>query len=233
VSQLALSYVIWFPIGCVALTVGIGLGMEWSGLVRNWYASPFVLAVTIAALNTGRSGGYLAACLSTLVFNFVFVRPMGFSVPTPDEAVAYVTMFAAAYVAGRNRIPPESAAERYTGALPFVRKKKSEDRSESCWWDVLPTGRWIDDTMVGHEYGRIYISTLIRTSTPPLSWVVRDMVKNGKYTGIEAGFCGAIRNALVGKDPLTPNNHALNGNAERPVVGADGGVDGSGTMRHQ
>lgn len=187
-----------FPIAMVLACTGIGLCLEKFQIVRGYYASPYVMIVAWSALRAGRMGGLLAAALSGLIWNVVFVTPSGIHWPTNEELLAYLSMVGAAWIVGGYR--PHSGERvvlRYAGSLPFVRSARAnDDQKERCFWDVLPTGSWSFDTSVGEEYARIYLERCKTYGAPALGWVVRDMIRSGSYTGIEAGFVGGLAAAL-------------------------------------
>lgn len=186
------------PLVIVAVIVAIGAFAERVGIVRGWYASPFVLGVVYATLRNGTASGYIAAIVSMLAFNFWFVAPVfAFSWPTNEEWMAYASMFGAVIVIDRMRPIQQQVtkAEPYKGRLPFVRERDKE-RDRRIFWDVQPSGRWLEDCMVGREYGRLYLERVKSYGAPVLSWIVCDMIRAGRYTGVEAGFVGAIAASL-------------------------------------
>lgn len=207
-----------FPVGIVAMFATVGLALEQFGIVKAFYASPFVLAVVVSTSRSGRRGGYLASVLSTAVFNLVFVRPVtAFTIPTPEELLAYLSMLGAAYVVGgiMHTPAPPADVDSYSGTLPFVRDNNNDTESHRSFWDVAQSGDWLDDCTVGHQYARIYMARRQRYGAPILSWIVRDMIRAGRYTGIEAGFISAITMHLPRRATMTliPNNHTTQGHA--------------------
>jgi len=205
--NIALHAAWWFyPAALVMACTGVGVCVEKIGLVKSFYASPFVLVVAMAALRSGKRGGFLAATLAMLVFNFVFVHPAwSFTWPSNEELLAYISMFLAAFfVGGVNQTQPSDSLTRFTGSLPFVRHKRrnEDDDQRKCFWDVERTGHWIRDCEVGHEYGRIYLERRKRFGAPLLGWIVRDMIAAGQYTGVEAGFMGVMAQQLPARQTL-------------------------------
>lgn len=184
-------------VGCVVL---LGLMAERMGWVRSWYASPFVVGVVIASMQHGSASGYICAALSAISFNLFFVQPvMVMTWPTNEEWSAYASMFAAAFAIDRMRpkAEPKSAHSSFKGRLPFVRdRRRNDDNDQRSFWDVQPINVWIEDCRVGDEYGRLYLNRLCSCGAPLLGWIIADMVKAGRYTGIEAGFVGAIAAAI-------------------------------------
>ena len=197
----------WFyPAALVMACTGVGIVTEKIGLVKSFYASPFVLVVAMASLRSGRRGGLLAAFMSMIIFNFVFVHPSWeFTIPTNEELLAYISMFLAAYYIGGFQVPQTTnTLARFAGSLPFVRNRKRDETDEAprCFWDVTASGRWVADCEVGHEYARIYIERRKRFGAPLLGWIVRDMIAAGQYSGVEAGFMGGIARQLPSRQTM-------------------------------
>lgn len=166
------------------------------GLVQNAYAAPYVAAIAFIGLNIGRKAGYIAAAVSSLCYNFFCVAPhFAFSLPSLDEMQAHIAMFITAVLVGQR--PRETSAgdvTAYSGALPFVGATPTPKAGSmrSFWCVGEPTGRWERDAHLGAEYARIYLERRQRPGCPPLAWIVRDMIRAGRYSGIEAGFLGAL-----------------------------------------
>jgi hypothetical protein len=85
--------------------------------------------------------------------------------------------------------------------LPFVRQRDEKGGflgSPRCFWCVESTGNWDTDCDAGVELARLYLDDA-RTSGGglPLAWIVADMIAAGRYTGVEAGFMGAIARAAL------------------------------------
>lgn len=192
-----------FPVMLVLSCTAMGLGLERAEIVKGFYASPYVMIVAWSALRCGRRGGLLAAILASLVWNWLFVKPLGFHWPANEELMAYLSMFGASWVVGgytpKNDAPKQS---RYSGALPFVRTRKRDD--DPCqFWDVDMTGVWSFDAKVGQEYARIYIERCKWYGAPALSWIVRDMIRSGTYSGVEAGFIGGVASQLPARQRIS------------------------------
>jgi len=202
----------------------VGLAAEAMGLIKAFYASPYVAVTAGIALHSGRRAGYAAAGVSAALFNLMFVAPRwAFTVPTPEEMTAYLSMFAVAYLVG-SRSQPAPLKSRYAGTLPFV----STDRHSS--WDVGATRRgWSDDCDLGREYGRIYLERLSQPGAPLIGWIVRDMTRTGSYSGVEAGFMSAIATEL---ERSRTYQHASDCHSDRGVIQPDGDVV-AGPVRRQ
>jgi hypothetical protein len=186
-------------IACVVGMSLVGFALERFGFVRGFYASPYVALVTAITLRLGRIPGYVAAIASALAFNFVFAAPsptlrMAFSLPGNEELLAYASMLAVVYFVSATIPPrtPERNSGRYTGPLPFVREDEDDDGPRRNFWSVISTGEWSSDNDVGQEYGRIYIDRIRLGAAPLLCWIVRDMIRAGRYSGVEAGFMSAV-----------------------------------------
>lgn len=124
--------------------------------------------------------------------------------------------------------------ERKRNKLPFV-------SAESCW-GVVATGDWETDSGLGAEYARLYVRAMRDAGRGPLlSWIVRDMMRSGTWTGIEAAFLSTV-GRYAGADPPPPlctlrgerNGHnAHNGHANGAVMQFKGRIAGPKTVGDQ
>ena len=74
--------------------------------------------------------------------------------------------------------------------IPFVRS--------GDFWVVSPVGDWLQDSDTGRAYGNAYLERLAAGGdAPEFGWVIASMIEYGRFTGVEAGFCGAIARALA------------------------------------
>ena len=64
------------------------------------------------------------------------------------------------------------------------------------FWTAAPNGEWAQDVKQGQALGAAYLAALNDGTAPPLGWVLRDMIRQGQYTGVEAGFAYAIAAAV-------------------------------------
>lgn len=51
---------LWPPLAIVWCLILLGIAVERIGIVKGWYASPFVLGVVVATLRNGTGAGYIA-----------------------------------------------------------------------------------------------------------------------------------------------------------------------------
>src|SRR5262245_46749905 len=65
------------------------------GVVDSWWGSPFVALVAVVTSWRGREAGLLAAVLSAVVLNLVFIPPAGFHHPSVIETIIYISMIGA------------------------------------------------------------------------------------------------------------------------------------------
>jgi hypothetical protein len=84
-----------------------------------------------------------------------------------------------------------------TQQLPFTSQSDDLDasliRTGKRFWTVTPSGNWIEDCKLGEEYARLYLERInTGSSTPLMCWIVADMIKAGRYTGVECGFIQAV-----------------------------------------
>ena len=214
---------VYIPIAAVFAYAIAGHVLLSLKLMSDVYASPLVLIVVLVAMRVGRVGGYIGAVASALTYNYWFVGLLhaGFVYPMAPELTAYAAMFIGAHIiGGRADAPPhQEGSGRYAGSLPFVRDK--DDSTKRDFWAVNANGIWSDDCTVGHEYGRIYLARCTHYGAPALAWIVRDMIRAGRYTGVEAGFSGALANALPRRIASVSYDDALDADMQGSVVGAD------------
>lgn len=190
------SVIIFSAIG-VAIMVAVGKLVTAGGLVQSFYASPFVALSALMANRVCIRAGMLTAALGCVAHEFVFAMPYyQLNVPSAEQALAYSSNFLAAYLVARRtpHVPPAKHPSAADGALPFTATNSDSTRK---FWVVSGAGHdWADDVAVGAEYGRIYIEALRASGpAPALSWIIRDMIGAGRFTGVEAGFVLALARA--------------------------------------
>ncbi len=76
--------------------------------------------------------------------------------------------------------------------LPFA-----DDRPDGvAWWLVEPSGHDPTDFEIGERYAAVALATAKQSQEPVLlAMVLRDMVRGGQFSGIEAGFIASIASA--------------------------------------
>lgn len=205
----------------VAMT-GVGIIAENAGIVESWYGSPFVALVAVVANRLGMRSALVAAVLGAIAHNYFFAGgvPRAFVWPSAAEWTIYLSMLAVAVLVARPR--PTTATRVYDGGsnLPFTNRTTDTDKDGKpgglhstgwLYWDVRPSGSWPEDCHVGQEYCRIWVSRARRNEPRPLlSWIIHDMIRSRKWTGVEAGFASALE-GLALKKVFPPSNPA-----ERP-----------------
>lgn len=203
-----------YAIMAVAGLTVIGLLLTKMGLVKSFYSSPFVMLCAVVANRVCVRAGLIAAGLSGVVHDYIFVDPYWqFSGPSAEQALAYVSCFVAAWAVGRRHpnAPTAGTPPPSSSSLPFVSHSKS-DKSDRSWWSVDPVDNWIEDTQVGAEYGHIYLDAARKDKLPPLTWIIRDMVKAGRWSGVETGFVSVIARSAL----LSPASISLLGHNRTP-----------------
>lgn len=171
--------------------------LMWTGRTTG-LAGIFLIAVLAISHTLGLRQGLIAAGLSFPWINIIHAPDRAFSIPTVNEVVVYVVILISAWIVGRSHdrivaldkpviLRPPS---RSGSALPFT------GGTSKSFWQVMPSGDWIADCEVGAAYAAIYARHVKENSGIPLCWIVQDMIKSGRYTGIEAGFMGEINRQL-------------------------------------
>lgn len=201
---------VWFvPLAVVTMITIANLAMAWAGLVEYGYFSPYVAASAGVSARLCIRSGMLTALLSIFTWNFLIVPPvLALSVPSVAEAVAWMAAIAAVALCAP-RIKPGAPAKPVDrkAPLPFVRSKtqngKGPSQDASCW-APLRTGNWQSDDHYGRQIGRLWIDKRQsgEPGAPPLSFIVHDMIGEGEWSGVEAGFAHAIERAAAAGEEL-------------------------------
>jgi hypothetical protein len=197
----------------VGLT-GFGIIAERIGIVDQWYGgAPFVALVAVIASRLGLRSALLAAALSALALNYFFLpvgQPDGFSWPDRVHWTLYGSMLIVACLVARTRAPNDPTTFDRGQNLPFTGHTDTNNTDRPgglhsngwVFWDVRPTGDWSADTHLGAEYCRIWASRAQHGERRPLlSWVLHDMIKAGKWSGIEAGWASALEQRAFRRQP--------------------------------
>lgn len=199
------------PIAAMALAVLAGQMILAMGLVKSIYASPFVALCALVSNRVCLRAGLLTAFLSMVGHEFFFSAPYwSLNMPTPEQTLAYLANFLAAFaVARRYPLPPERPAKPASDQiLPFVDTHKGPDNK--TFWFVQGGGDWSEDCDVGAEYARIYMDQrIVQGPCPALAWIVRDMARSGRWTGVEVGFLSSVEAAAAKGHALRRTNLAV------------------------
>jgi hypothetical protein len=189
----------------VGAMVTVGLIAEHLHVVDRWYGAPFVLLVAVISNRLNMRAGLLAAILSILAWNVFFDHrtkdAWDISWPTTDELAIYISCILAAILLAKPR--PPTTLRTYDGGhnLPFTRAPGTNgDHTHGglhstgwIYWDVQPTGNWGHDVNIGREYCRMWMSRAkYGEMRPLLPWIVHDMIRGRRWSGVEAGFASAL-----------------------------------------
>lgn len=186
-------------VGVLTLAGEIAVSMGW---LKGWYSSPYVAICAIAANRICLRAGLWCAVFSILAHSYVFVGTRwAWEWPPVEQALSYASMLVVPYLVGRRErvitLSPhdDSGALGSSVALPFTQDGNSHSERR-MFWVVEPSHNWRDDNHLGSEYGRIYLDHVRRTQRGPLlPWIVADMIKAGRWTGVEIGFLSAVGRA--------------------------------------
>lgn len=195
--------VLMVPLVATVVMVAAGKAAIASGLVVSFYASPFVMLSALVSNRVCLRAGVLAAAIGVVAHEFFFSAPYyQLNLPTSEQALAYSFSFLAAYGCARRTTtrPPAEKPQEASSKLPFTADDTTHERR---FWVVDATDDWAEDCTVGAEYARIYLSRLrLKIPAPPLGWIVQDMIKGGRYTGVEAGFLSSMTKAAANETIL-------------------------------
>lgn len=195
----------------------LGMVAEHYTLVPQFYGAPFVAVVAVIASRLGMRSGLLASTIASLSCNYLFQGDPphgGFNWPTSGEWLIYLSMFAVSIAVARVRQPPNTRVFDRGPDLPFTSRSDGQDGKPNgggmegspwVYWDVRPSGKWAEDTHLGTEYLRI-LDNRFRNSelVPQLSWIFHDMVRMGRWSGVESGFCSALQKLAFRREAPHP-----------------------------
>jgi len=191
--------VLAYPVLAVSLMTMAGMLAKNSGLLGGWYYAPYAAIVGLISNRVCLRAGLITALLSAVSHEYVFAgKSMGFDWPATEQLLGYLSTIPLAVAVGR-RVdwipPPPQPTDAVSEPMPFTQSDRNRADKPRSYWAVEPSGAWSDDVDVGVAYGRIYVDRLRRSAAPPMSWVIRDMIKAGRWTGVEAGFASTIAGA--------------------------------------
>ncbi|MBT9373307.1 sensor histidine kinase KdpD [Rhizobium sp. CSW-27] len=134
----------WVAPGLVAVTTGIGVGIDRLMHLPN-ISLLYLVAVLCAAVTGGYTAALLAAALSALAYNFFFIAPLyTFTIASPHEVFAVLAFLAVAVIAGgfasRIQRQSETAQVRATALqslYEFSRKLAGTGKSDDAIWATV------------------------------------------------------------------------------------------------
>lgn len=149
----------------------IDVAGEQNGIKALFYVAPLVVARLV-----GRFPGITAAVLSAAAMEyFIYGHADTFA---PDWVGWWVRM---ASMIGAVLIVPERPARAPRGS------------AGRTFWTARPSGDYARDVADGAQRGQTFLLQLRGTGeTHMLGWIVRDMIRAGRFGGQEIGFLEAI-----------------------------------------
>lgn len=90
-------------------------------------------------------------------------------------------------------------------------------------WKVRPTGDWAHDNRLGARYAENLIAHLRRypNQLPLLGHIMRDMMSQGQFTGIESGFFHRLASDIALRNFVNPGLEAKPEQGSARTEGAD------------
>jgi hypothetical protein len=197
--------IIAYPVLFVTLLTAMGITLLHLKLISNLNLSLYVAVVAFISNRVCAKSGLIAAALSVLQYEWCFADGVWrLNTPLPEQAFTYVSMCGAVYLVGRHTPPwqPPNVRDQTAEPLPFTSISKSDQSETRSCWDVRASGLWGDDSKLGLGYGLIYVERLRSPAPAPLlGHIVKDMMRRGKFSGIEAGFLSMVSLAASGNYP--------------------------------
>lgn len=183
---------------------GVAVNRYAAGDAGHWYGSPFVVLVAVLAGRLGLRSGLLAAALACVALEALFFEgPLSLTA----RALVYPSLFAAAILVARPKPPSTTTVYDRGQNLPFT-GRTGDDNGPSDppgglhstgqrYWDVRPSGQWAEDCHVGAEYCRIWLNRMRNHEPYPIMpWILHDMIRTGRWSGIEAGFASFLERCV-------------------------------------
>lgn len=200
--------VIGYPVIGVIVISMVGMLAKTLLPMSGWYYAPYAIVIAACSNRVCVRAGVVAAGLSALSHDMIFTPPVWqLSWPGLEMAIGYASGFGLALLVGRKIVHETVVVPRDVGlseSLPFVDKDRGQD--QRLFWVVEPSGEWTDDAAVGASYAQVWLHRLAAGTAPPLGWIVRDMIKAGRWSGIEAGFLRMISNVRASISHDHPQN---------------------------
>lgn len=209
------GHAVWaYPLAAAFGLTVVTSALLWAGVLKDGYFSPYVAATAAVAARVCVRAGLLAALLSIVMWDFFVVPPLlVLSAPSASEVTAWLAAIAACLLVApriNDRVTPDrSVTLDPSGTLPFVRRKTERNgvdhtRLGASCWDVRRTGNWAADDHYGREIGRLWVDQRqdAHAATPPLAFILSDMIEVGEFSGVEAGFANAVERAVAAGEEL-------------------------------
>lgn len=152
----------------------------------------FPVAVVLVARLVDFGAALWTAGFSAVAFAAFVVPHADNSIDVYGLTATLICMVVLAFIdAWRPAKPPR----RGLAWLPFV---SQDSDGKATFWDVPATGNYMADIEAGQAAARDCIYEMrAANSGYLLIWSIRDMVENGRFSGVEVGFMGTISRALI------------------------------------
>jgi hypothetical protein len=199
-TTLALERPVFTPYLYVIAGVGGVLGacfvlIQLTGNQRG-FGSLFWVWMVASGVLWGRGPAYASAVLGTIVMYLYFFPPHD----TVGLATFLLSMLVAAYVTGFAHAPRRAS-------VPVVPRGR--------FWSHQASGDYAADCAVGEEEADTFLRRLSwEQKLYALGWLVRDMIANGRFTGVEAGFFHRISQACLNSSEFPAVNLIAQHNPE-------------------
>ncbi|MDR6951078.1 two-component system sensor histidine kinase KdpD [Ancylobacter sp. 3268] len=130
-----------YALGSTSAAALIAAGIERAVPLSN-VSLLFLMAVVVSAIRAGYSAAFLAAVLSGLAYNFLFIPPLyTFTIASPHEVFAFIVFLLAALLAGglASRVSEQARAARARAAAlqslyDFSRKLSGNAEADDVLW---------------------------------------------------------------------------------------------------
>ncbi len=169
----------------------------------------YVIGVSAAARCGSRRAALAVAIVAIAGVNFFVVPHWQFDWPTINQIILYLTFVGLAFLAGQASIGPEQAGSTGGGAKDALTLANINGTKYQAPPADSDPSNYARDCKIGAMLAYRQINDIVVNRTPEaLIWRLRDIVRAGKWTGMEVGFASALARHLAGTLPIDRQDNA-------------------------
>lgn len=166
----------------------------------------YVIAVTVAAKCGSRRAAIIVAIVAMAGVNFFFIPHWQFEWPTINQIVLYLAFIGLAFLAGQASVGSTNAGGGGGSKNALTLANINGVKYQPAHVDSDPSA-YARDCAIGAILAHRQINDIVVNRTPEaLIWRLRDIVRAGKWTGVEVGFSSALARHLAGTLPIDRQN---------------------------
>lgn len=159
----------------------------------------YAVAVVLGANHSGLICGLLTAALSAFILYFLVVPVAGDDIVAAEIFVNFASLSSIAVAV--TKIGGKTLLSYNPGYISRWLKHVETTSTGRSFWCVTPSGSYIKDCQSGVQLAR---ETLVhvesRGGAYVLVYTLADMVRQGRYSGVEAGFVSELARRLASEE---------------------------------